>query len=126
MIAWLKTITPAQWRSIAVGILGLIVSSSSQLEVMGVPHALVPTVVAWAGFGVTALGLIGTILQSQSNQTANVVAHIDDPAVKAKIVPAVANLEGVKGIDVDLLKADKTLVNLAASTTPENIKITHS
>jgi hypothetical protein len=65
---------------------------------------------------------IGAVLLNNTAQAKAVADDIDNPLVKALVVPAVANLAGVESIQTNGL-ADRTLSNLAASDTVKNSKI---
>lgn len=82
-----------------------------------------PTVIAQLG---AATGVfwtaIGAALTKPSDQIAAVARNIDDPQVKAAVVPAVSQLKGLEPLQVNN-QADATLKQLAASDSPANQRI---
>lgn len=103
-----------------------IIGSAAITFVTGVAvtlHAADPTVIAQLG---AATGIfwnaVGAALTKPSDQIAAVTRNIDDPQVKAAVVPAVSNLRGLNPLQVNA-QADATLRQLAASDSPANQKI---
>jgi hypothetical protein len=113
--------------SLIVSLLSFVGGSAAALNgiLTGIPNEALYVQIATgiAGYIGTALGLVLAWMTRQDAQVANIAARIDEPGVKAQIIPAVASLAGVKGIAIDLAKADATVKSLADSTAPENSKI---
>jgi hypothetical protein len=63
----------------------------------------------------TAWNAVGAILTTPGQQAQRVADNIDSAAVKAVVVPAVANLPGVSAVQLNA-KADDTLKALGAGT----------
>jgi hypothetical protein len=70
----------------------------------------------------TAWNAVGAILTTPGQQAQSVVRDIDSAAVKAVVVPAVANLPGVSAVQLNT-KADDTLKALGAGTEESLAKI---
>lgn len=108
--------TTSQVFQIGAAVIAFLVAVLPQFGIDAKTVALVG-----GAFG-TLWGTIGGILTKQSSLTKAVAAQIDDPAVKATIVPAVANLPGVERVRTNAL-ADATLKAMADSNAPELSKI---
>lgn len=77
-----------------------------------------------------ASGLLGFILGiplgylNAKGQIVRYVAdNLQDPTLKRPIVQAVANLQGVAEVPIDIRRADPVLKEMAVSSAPENTKI---
>lgn len=114
-------LTTAQIFNIGTIVLGAVLGIWAILDpargqVIGAISAII--IPAWGG--------IGTALTKPSDQVAAVINRIDTPAVAAPVAQALSQLPGVKAVNIDLEKASPALITLAASTAPENLKITHT
>ena len=80
-----------------------------------------PKTTSFVGASVlTAWNAIGAILTGQQSQATSVAAHIDEPNVKAIVVPAVSELEGLDPLVINS-KADATLKEMAADTSIKKV-----
>lgn len=118
----MSKLTTAQKFQIVLIVLGALVGGASQLEGIGLSEHAVTSITSAAGLLVVIVSGVGTVMTGQSMQAQSIAAAIDDPSVKAIVVPAVAHLPGVEHIRTNA-QADATLKAMADSQMPDLAKI---